>query len=498
MNFKTTIALIVLLAAAGAALFFTRDKSADTAKVSTDAAGKLLDIDSKDVTSVVITPSDGSQMTLKKTGADWQVTEPVTAPADTYEVESLVRAFTDAATRGEIDPGGANAAATGLAAPRYHVTLATGTKSVKFAVGEKSAVGDNLYVQLDGKSMADLIPATDLSDKLGKGSDNYRKKELVAATSDQINQITVTHADGSNLAIAKTGSDLQVTAPTTMPADSSAASDLTYAITGLRADSFVDPKHVPATALAHPQMTVTFATAAPASAGKTVAPLANTTIVFGSYDDILKKNVYATVVGSNSVAKIPATSLDGFKKKPLDLRDKKIVNLDPDQVSKLTLTTDSTATTRPTTRPASKKSVALVRRKIDHTLGPVLPIAAATAPTTGPASRPTTSPATKPAEPPSKWVLDGTAVPADDAKVTKLLGDLHPLTADKYRDPLPTTRPVDTYVLTITTTGPGGTPVVEHTLTLIDPGNDQPLIGSYEGLTFDVARTIIPDLALKS
>jgi hypothetical protein len=486
MNFKTTIALIVLLAAAGAALFFTREKSptgtGDTGAVSTDATGKLLDIDSKDVTVVTIAPTDGPAMTMKKSGADWLVTDPVTAPADTYEVEALVRALTDATTRGQIDPGGANAAATGLASPRYHVTLTTASKTVKFAVGEKSAVGDTLYVQLDGKSMADLIPATDLSDKLAKGVDNYRKKELVSTPSDQITQVSVTHADGSKLSLKRTGTDWQVTAPTTMPADSSAASDLTYAITGLRADSFVDPKHVPATALAHPQLTVTYSGTTPATP---------TTIIFGSYDDILKKNVYSTVVGSNSVAKVPATSLDSFKKKPLELRDKKIVNIDPEQVSKLTVTSTQSATTQPTTRPASNKFVALSRRKIDHTLGPVLPVA-----TTVPTTRPTTGPVatTKPVEPPSKWVIDGT-VAADDAKVTKLLGDLHPLTADKYRDPLPTTRPVDTYVLTITTTGPGGSPVVDHVLTLIDPGSDQPLIGTYDGLTFDVARTITADLS---
>jgi hypothetical protein len=505
MNFKTTIALIVLLAAAGAALYFTREKpnAGETAEVNTDSVGKLIPIDSKDVTSVIITPADGSQLTLKKVGTDWEVTEPVTAPADTFEVDSLVRSFTDAKSRGEIDPGGENAAATGLAKPRYQVQLVTPAKTVKLAIGDKSAVGDNLYVQLDGNSKADLIDATDLGDKLDKGADTYRKKELVSAAADQITQITVTRPSGK-LALAKTGSDWQFTEPTTMPADSSAASDLTYAITGLRADSFVEPKHVPPMALVRPQMTVSFAAQKPAVAPATQpsAPVM-TTIEFGSYDDILKKNVYATIVGSNSVALLPATAMDGFKKTPLELRDKKVVNIDPEQVSKLTLATDRASTTQPTTRPASNMTVTLERRKVDHTLGPVLSAAitkTATRPTTVPATAPATEPVlaatTKPAEPLSQWVLDGTATAADDAKVTKLLGDLHPLTADKFREVMPTTRPIDTYVLTITTTGPGGTPVVEHVLTLIDPGNDQPLLGTYDGLSFETSRTIVPDLAV--
>ncbi|HSV15954.1 MAG TPA: DUF4340 domain-containing protein, partial [Tepidisphaeraceae bacterium] len=387
MNFKTTIVLIVLLVAAGVALYFTREPAAKTDTSGSTEGAKLVDIDAKDVNKIVVTPSDGPGYTLEKNGADWQITDPVKAPAETWQVDALVRAVTDAHTRGEVDAGGANASATGLATPKYQVQLITTSKTVNLAVGDTSAVGGNLYVKLGDKSQADMIP-TDLNDKLAKGLDDLRKKTLVTASSADIKQITITGPNGK-IALQKNGANWQITEPAPMPADDAAASDITFGLTGLRADSFVDPKTVPSTVMAKPQLTVAFTSAAPVVPPATAPSTAPvwTTVEFGSYEDILKKNVYVRV--GDTMAKVPASSMDAFKKKALDLRDKKVVDLDPEQVSKLVLATDLPSTTQPTTKPAVNKTVILERRKITPpVLGPAAPTTqlATTQPTTGPST----------------------------------------------------------------------------------------------------------------
>ncbi len=483
MNFKTTVILIVLLAAAGTWLFFTHEPPPTQPQTSSDQGAKLIDVDSRNVTRVIVTPADGPEFTLEKDGADWQITEPTKAAADTFEVDSLIRAFTEAQTHGQIDPSGSNAAATGLDKPRYHVELVAGSQTVKLAIGDKSPVGDTLYVQIDGKSKADLVPS-DLSDKLSKGVDAYRKMNLVSATSDQIKQISITTPQ-QTIVLEKQGSIWQMVSPEKMPADDSAASDLVFALTGLRADSFVDPKSVPSADISNAQLTVAFSTDAPITppATEPATPPTWTTIQFGGYDDILKKNVYVTIAGSDAVAKVAATSLDQFRKKPLDLRDKKAVDLDPDQVSKIVLHTDLPSTTQPTTRPAENSTVVFERRKINPVLGPALA-------TTGPA---TTKPTTEPEL--SKWIVSSDHdIAADDSKITTLLTALHPLRADQYLDLNSATQPAGNYTLTITTIAPGGAAVVEHHLALTDPGHDQPLIGYYEGLTFQTARSLTTNL----
>lgn len=492
MNFKTTLLLIVLLAAAGAFLFFTHDPASKSDDITADSAdgAKLLDVDAKDVSKLVVTPADGAAFTLEKKGSDWQLTDPVKAPAETWEVDSLVRAITDAKSHGQIDAGGANASSTGLAPPRYQVQLVTASRTVKLAVGAKSPVGGNLYVKLDNKDKADIITG-ELSEKLDKGADAYRKMNLVSASSSEMKQITITRP-GARIALQKSGASWQITEPTRMPADDTAVSDLTFSITGLRADSYVDPNSVPADAFARPQLTVAYTDAAPIVPPATAPSTAPvwTTIQFGGYEDVLRKNVYVNIDGT--VAKVAAMSLDNFKKKqPLELRDKKIVDLDAEQVNKLTLATDLPAATQPTTRPAVNKTVTIERRKADPVLGPALP--ATQLATTGPTTLATTQSTPAPAL--SKWVITSDPTgDADDSKVSTLLSALHPLKAEKFMESAPTTQPAGRYVLSVTTVAPGGSPVTDHQITLLDPGQDQPLIGSYNGLSFETARSLLSNL----
>src|SRR5439155_11309419 len=134
------------------------------------------------------------------------------------------------------------------------------------------------------------------------------------------------------------------------------------------------------------------------------------------------------------------------------------------------------ATTRPTSRPASKKDVTITR----HKEPPVLVLAAATKPattqaTTQAVTRPSTTQAVASTQPASKWEV--TSKPADDSKVDQLLTELHPLRVRKYLEKAPTTQPSATYVIKLDAQGPGGAAVVHHELKLIDPGNSGDVTG---------------------
>jgi hypothetical protein len=508
MNFKTTLILILILAGAAGALYFTREKPAAD-QTATPQPASLLTITAADVNRITVTPADSSAFTLQKTNGSWQLTDPVTAPAETFEVDSLIRAFTDAKTTGSV-PAGTDQDATGLAHPRDVVQLVTADKIVKLNIGDRSPVGDNLYVQVVGQPEVQMVSATDVADRLTKGPDAYRKTNLVTAAADQIKQITIDNPGtatqpAQKIVLQKQGGSWQMVAPASMAADDSAVSDLTYALTGLRADSFADARTLPAAATARPQLTVSYSTDAPAPPPPATAPStqpAFTTIAFDSYDDILKKNVYVSVGGgaasaTSSVAKVAASVIDSFRKTPLDLRDKTVMNFDPAVVKAISLTSDLPAATQPTTRPASTTAILLQKRPpTAAALGPAMPTTASA--TTRPATThpATTHPATAPVIALSKWIVASNhAAAADDSKVITLLTALHPLKADKFLPTAPpSTQPAGIYTLTITTTGPFGTNIVDHTLHLQDPGHDAPLEGSYNGVNFELPRTLLTEL----
>jgi hypothetical protein len=148
--------------------------------------------------------------------------------------------------------------------------------------------------------------------------------------------------------------------------------------------------------------------------------------------------------------------------------------------------TDTAATTRPTSRPASKTDVTITH----HVEPPVLVLAPTTKATTGPGTTQAAA-ATKPV---AKWdVAVGNPattkpVTADDSKVDALLSSLHPLRVRKYLDKAPATQPSITYKIKLVAQAAGGAAPVNHEITLVDPGNGGDVTGTYNGLAFEVDR----------
>lgn len=505
MNFKTTFVLIVLLAVAAVALYFTRDRG-DTEVAGTTAGDgrKLLEVKRENVTKVTIAPAIGETFTLEKSGADWLLTEPVSAPAETFEVDSLLRAIADAASRGALEGDDATSSATGLSTPNYRVTLVADGETHTLNVGAKSAVGGNVYVSVGEGGDSVHVTDVSLTDQLEKPASEYRQTQLVEVPSNQVQQITVTNETGQvDLRAQKQGDDWQIVEPAKMPAEKSEIDDLIFAATGLRAAEFVseNPADAPKYQLDKPRLTVTLSTDAPATQPATAPATqdAGTTIKFGRHDDVRKQNVYATVSGSPSIAKVAATVLDTFDVKPLDLRDRRVVDVDPKQVSRLSFTADLAATTQPTTQPASKREVVLQRRIEAAPLGPAAPTTAPTTTTTAPATtaEAATEAATQPTQDLSQWELvSDPGGEASDAKVDAILNALHPLRAENYLEAVPTTQaePLGTYTINVTTEGPGGASPQQHQIRLTDRGDGQPLIGEYNGLVFELDRSILRQL----
>jgi len=511
MNFKTTIVLIALLAVAGAVLLFTRDRGGEQATTTTDTKATpqkvFADVQANDVTKLAITPADGKKLVVAKTGGKWQMTEPVNAPAEAFEVDGLVRAVAGIESRGEVSEKTADAKATGLASPKYTLDLTAGGKDYTLLVGDKTAVGDNLYVQRKDKGET-LVVAADLLEKFDKQPIDYRDKKLVNDYSTAaVNQITITKPDGK-IVLTKSGADWKITEPTAMPAEKADVDNIVFDLTGLRATDFVSENATADAAqydLAQPRVTATLsATASALPAGIAAATQSASSqptsqpaalvVKFGGYDDVLKKNVYVMTSQSPVIAKVAATALETINKKPIELRDRRVVDLDPTQVSTITISSDVAATTKPTSKPASKTEVVLQKTKPAATRPTTAPTTqlASTKPTTGPATQvAATQPATQPA---TKWEVatGGSAKPGDDAKVDALLSQLHPLRATKYLEKAPTTQPAATYVLKVTIGSPGGGSYEIH---LTDPGNAQPLVGTYNGLAFEADRSLLDRLS---
>ena len=510
MNFKTTILLLVVLAAVGA-YFAVEHFKGQSPQTTTQNTGKLLDIDSSNVKQVSITQPDGRKIALEKSGAQWRLTDPVNAPADTFAVEELLRQVTSLTPRGQLPAD--QKASVGLDHPNYVIQLTTTDgKSHTVSVGDKAQLSDAMYVLVDDHSAPDIVPSS-AYDQFGKEADSYRSKKLVDVNNDQIQQIAIMQ-NGKTLKLEKQGTSWVITQPTEMPADSNEVSTLLFGLTDLNANEFVSKPGPPAAyGLTHPEMTVWFSTVSPLhplespttrstnvahdqtiAAFDTTQPAtepAGTTIAFGRFDSVLQKNVYA-YVNNGPIVTVSTTSQNAFNKTALDLRDRKVVDIDPAQVESFTLAIDRPATTQPTTKPAEQHEYALARRQEKTVLGPTVP---ATEPTTQASTQPATQPSLAAAAPKSKWIIrSGGEGDANDAQVEALLGALHPLKADRYIEKNSTTQPASNYTLTVHV-GPGnGHGPMDYTTRFTSPGATGAAVGSFNDLTFETDRTILDKL----
>jgi hypothetical protein len=503
MNFKTTLILLALLIAAGVYVMFDRLNGSDKDKIETAADNKkLFDVkDKNDVNSLTIKSADGGEIVLAKTNNKWRMTKPVDAAAEGFEVDSLVGDLIGVESQGQVDPKD-----KGLDKPKFDVEIsASGGKVLKFAVGNKTPLGA-LYIQVVGKKEADVISA-DLYDRLSKPANELRDKQLVTIGTNDIKQLTIDR-DGQKLVLQKKGADWELTEPKVLPADAATMTDLLGAVTGLRASDWVakDSPDVSKAQFEKPQITVAYTTAGPTTQPATTpaSQPAWTTITFGQYEDIRHQKVYAKISDTQAIVKVAGTAIDTLTKKPMDLRDKKVFDLLPEQVSKISILTDIPPGPPPTTKPANKSEVQIERRKEVA----AAPKAAATQtaakpPATQPAKSATTVstapviPATQAAvtPPASPWELKSDPKgDADEDGIHNLLAELHPLRATKFHESTPTTKPTANYVLKVITEGAGGTPVTGYELKLIDPGGDQALLGEYNGLSFELPRTFLTKL----
>ncbi len=520
MNFRTTILLLVVLAAA-AVLFFvakSREPTEDVTKTESydDAGKKLFDVPSANVNKVVVTPAGGERLAFEREGAsEWRLTEPVKGPADAAKVDGLVKELLELRTTGRT-----NAVGKGLDQPQYVVEVTDKSdKTTKLNVGTRAAVGDILYVRLEGQDQADLV-AGKVIDELEKPVTDFRRAKVVGATNDDIVGVTVAQGDQTLKLVRGESKDWKVVEPQQMPGDTRQISTLLSAVTDLKVVKFVaeDVKNPAAYGLDEPQMTLTLTTTPPsarvvetpkpmnlvaaaaspetkpAEAGPATKPAATqpaqqtTTIKFGRSQDVFKKNVFATASDDGPVVTVPASVLDSFKKTPLDLRDRKVLTVTADAVSRFSLTVETAATTQPTTRPAEKKEVVLEPRSQVTPAGPV------TRPATAPSTGPSTAPATQPAVRQSKWVLNSNpAVNANDDSVGMLFAVLSPLDADRYLETFPTTQTTAaaTYTIKIKTRATADVPSKDHEVKITDPGGKSKLICQYADATFEIDRSTL-------
>jgi hypothetical protein len=266
-----------------AALRFDRDK---VDRIEIDAAGKTLEI--------------------VKSGSDWNLTKPVQVTSDYAAVEGLLGKVLGAQMKSVTaeNASPADLKKYGLDKPTTTLTLGLGSAKATLLLGGK-AEGGALYARDVSKPLVMTLESS-LADDLGKGVNEYRRKDLFAFRAYDANRIEIARGSQTVAFDKVKGKDATAedtwrrASPNPADADKEKMSVFLAKLESVRATTFVDS--AAKTGLDAPVMTVY----AKFDDGKK-----EERVKFGKSAD----SVYASRVGDSGAAKISSAEFDEIVKK---------------------------------------------------------------------------------------------------------------------------------------------------------------------------------------
>lgn len=345
MNVKTTVTLLVLLILCLALVVLVRSDwlASEDGEEKDQAANALLPEMGK-LVRLTLQTGEGGKIVLEKRDDKWRLLEPVDAPATRWRTQSAADTFTGLAFIRKHAPDDEDFPKddlTRLSEPLGVVTLADDKDATyTINVGRNLPGSKRTYVQLAGDEHVYVVDAN-LLETLERDVADYRDTRVIDF--DTADAVRVEVRGDRNFRLVKIKDKWVLDSPVSAPADAGAVSSLLSAISGIRAEKFVDD--APTDLLAHGlharamRVTVELAPPEPAATQPTTRPAAPKkgrviTITFGTAAET-GKTVFAKLADKPWVFQVSESKVKDLQPKIIDLRDKHVLSLGSQEVSRI-------------------------------------------------------------------------------------------------------------------------------------------------------------------
>ena len=307
---------------------------------------KLTALTTAFVTRVVLKTPAG-EMELEKKTDHWEIAKPLRARADDQKVGDLIAQVTTAHIqqfvaddRGDLHP-------YGLAEPRGSVTLfgQDDKQGQMLQIGGPATAGknakDQVYARFAPRNGVYELP-NKIAEILNTKPNDLRDKHLIRIDTNILDRITIDAAGKGKTVLARKGETWMIASRNALdqPANSSEVNRLLQALQNEQVTTFVEDvaSKLEQYGLDKPQLQITFSSFASENTAETQAgehPFA--TIAFGKIDG---GNVYSRLSDEPFVVAAHRDLLDHIFVDPLQWKDLSIFKFKPEQIHRLTITTD--------------------------------------------------------------------------------------------------------------------------------------------------------------
>jgi Domain of unknown function (DUF4340) len=328
MRWQTTAVLAVLLLALGVFYYIYEIRLGPEREKTEGRKGRVFTAEPADVSEVEIKRTDGV-VKLKRDGDGWQVLEPVKARGDRGAIDETVTSLITARMDREIEAAPTALGDFGLDKPTAEVTLRLKDgKDLGLSLGAKSPTGVWVYAREAGKPAVFVVGESALRDATRPVAD-FRDKSVLAFDQKEVTGLEIVTRDDT-LALEQADGRWKLTRPRALPADAETVRDFLEKVRAARVKEFAAdaPKSLEPFGLDRP-VRISLHTGRDKDR-------ATKTVLFGRVDPA-KKGVYAMRPDESAVLLIPEETWTAVPKNVAVLRDKTIVDVERDKVTRIDL-----------------------------------------------------------------------------------------------------------------------------------------------------------------
>jgi Domain of unknown function (DUF4340) len=326
MRWQTTAVLAVILIALGVFYYVYEVRLGPEREKTEGRKGRVFTVETADVAEVELKRPD-SVVKLKRDGDGWQILEPVKARGDRGPIDETVTSVVTARMDREIEAAPATLGEFGLDKPAAEVTLRLKDgKQLGLVLGAKSPTGVWVYAREAGKPSVFVVGDSVLRDTTRPLAD-FRDKAMIAFDQKDVTGLEVVTREEA-IAVEMADGRWKLSRPRALPADGDTVREFLEKLRAARVREFVaePPRSLEPFGLDKP-VKVSIHTGRDKDR-------ATQTLLFGRADPS-KKGVYAMRAGDASVVVVPDDTWAAVPKNVAVLRDKTVVAIERDKVTRL-------------------------------------------------------------------------------------------------------------------------------------------------------------------
>jgi hypothetical protein len=331
MKLKTTIVLLVIVAAVAAFIKFYESKRPNTEE-ATRQAGNVLSFDREKLDGIIIQNGD-DKTELRRHDNKWRVESPIKDLADNAALSTLISDLEnwrkdDTIPAKEINAAKGRLEEYGLSKPKLRLKLLGQSMPPEIFVGKDAALEGKMYVRFEN-SKDTFVAANSVRNQIAKKPEDFRDRKLTELTTAQVSRALLKTAAGE-MELQKKGDHWEIVKPLRARADDQKIGDLLAQVTTARIGKFVadDRGDLRSYGLAEPRGAITLFT--PEDKQGQILQI-------GGVAEKDKEQVYVRFGARNAVYTLPKKIEEVLNTKPNDLRDHHLVRFETNVLDRITI-----------------------------------------------------------------------------------------------------------------------------------------------------------------